>query len=53
MRYYELIYIVNSNVERKKIDQVMKDISSRLENTNSKIIAGDRTIGKYSFDIKT
>ena len=28
MRYYELIYIVNSNVERKKIDQVMKDISS-------------------------
>ena len=38
MRYYELIYIVNSNVERKRIDQVMKDISSRLENTDSKII---------------
>ena len=38
MRYYELIYIVNSNVERKKIDQVMKDIGSRLENTDSKII---------------
>ena len=38
MRYYELIYIVNSNVERKKTDQVMKDISSRLENTESKII---------------
>ena len=38
MRYYELIYIVNSNVERKKIDQVMKDISSRLESTESKII---------------
>ena len=38
MRYYELIYIVNSNVERKKIDQVMKDISSRLEKTKSKII---------------
>ena len=38
MRYYELIYIVNSNVERKKIDQIMKDISSRLENTDSKII---------------
>ena len=38
MRYYELIYIVNSNIERKKIDQVMKDISSRLENTESKII---------------
>ena len=38
MRYYELIYIVNSNVERNKIDQVMKDISSRLEKTESKII---------------
>ena len=38
MRYYELIYIVNSNVERKKIDQVMKDISNRLENTEAKII---------------
>ena len=38
MRYYELIYIVNSNVERKKIDQVMKEISSKLENTESKII---------------
>ncbi len=38
MRYYELIYILNSNVERKKIDKVMKDISSRLEKTESKII---------------
>ena len=38
MRYYELIYIVNSNIERKKIDQVMKDIESRLEGTGSKII---------------
>ena len=38
MRYYELIYILNSNVERKKIDQVMKDIGSRLEKTDSKII---------------
>ena len=38
MRYYELIYIVNSNVELKKINQVMKDISSRLEKTESKII---------------
>tara|TARA_Y100000591_G_scaffold109190_1_gene92862 strand:+ start:44 stop:460 length:417 start_codon:yes stop_codon:yes gene_type:complete len=33
-----MIYIINSNVERNKIDQVMKDISSRLENTESKII---------------
>ena len=38
MRYYELIYIVNSNMERKKVDQVMKDIGSRLENTDAKII---------------
>ena len=38
MRYYELIYIINSNVERKKVDQVMKDIGARLESTNSKLI---------------
>ena len=38
MRYYELIYIVNSNVERKKVDQVMKDIEVRLESTGSKLI---------------
>ena len=38
MRYYELIYIVNSNVERNKVDQVMKDIGGRLESTGSKII---------------
>ena len=38
MRYYELIYIVNSNAERKKVDQVMKDIGGRLESTGSKLI---------------
>tara|TARA_B100000927_G_scaffold263266_1_gene234647 strand:- start:470 stop:895 length:426 start_codon:yes stop_codon:yes gene_type:complete len=38
MRYYELIYILNSNIERKKADQIMNDIGSRLENTDSKII---------------
>ena len=38
MRYYELIYIVNSNVERKKLDQVMKDIGGRLESAGSKLI---------------
>tara|TARA_S200000501_G_C20387655_1_gene553488 strand:+ start:51 stop:512 length:462 start_codon:yes stop_codon:yes gene_type:complete len=38
MRYYELIYIVNSNVERKKVDEVMKDISKRLEKAGSKLI---------------
>ena len=38
MRYYELIYIINSNVERKKVNQVMKDIGQRLEKTGSKLI---------------
>ena len=38
MRYYELIYIINSNVERKKVDQVMKDIGERLETAGSKLI---------------
>ena len=38
MRYYELIYIVNSNIERKKVDQVMVDISSKLEGAGSKLI---------------
>ena len=38
MRYYELIYIVNSNIERKKVDQVMKDIGGRLEKAGSKLI---------------
>ena len=38
MRYYELIYIVSSNAERKKVDQVMKDIEVRLESTGSKLI---------------
>ena len=38
MRYYELIYIVNSNLELKKIDQVMQDIGNKLEKTESKII---------------
>jgi len=38
MRYYELIYIINSNVERKKVDQVMKDIGKRLEKAGSKLI---------------
>ena len=38
MRYYELIYIVNSNVERKKVDGVMVDINSKLEGAGSKLI---------------
>jgi len=38
MRYYELIYIVNSNIERKKVDQVMKEIGERLESAGPKLI---------------
>ena len=38
MRYYELIYIVNSNIERKKVDEVMSDISSKLESAGTKLI---------------
>ena len=38
MRYYELIYIVSSSVERKKNDQAMKDIGKKIEETGSKII---------------
>ena len=38
MRYYELIYIVNSNIERKKVDEVMADISSKLEGAGTKLI---------------
>ena len=38
MNYYELLYIVNPNFERKKIDDVMKEIEDRLKKTKSKII---------------
>ena len=38
MNYYELFYIVNPNFERKKIDDAMKEIESRLNKTKSKII---------------
>ena len=38
MRYYELIYIVNSNVERKKVDQVMNEIGKKLDKAGSKLI---------------
>tara|TARA_Y100000748_G_C15442462_1_gene467746 strand:+ start:163 stop:573 length:411 start_codon:yes stop_codon:yes gene_type:complete len=38
MRYYELLYIVNSNFERKKIDEAMNEIDSKIKKTNSKII---------------
>jgi len=38
MRYYELLYIVNSNFEQKKIDEAMNEIDSRIKKTKSKII---------------
>ena len=38
MNYYELLYIVNPNSERKKIDDIMKEIENRLNKTKSKII---------------
>ena len=38
MNYYEILYIVNPNFERKKIDDAMKEIEDRLKKTKSKII---------------
>ena len=38
MRYYEILYIINPNFEKKKIDSAMKDINDRLKKTNSNII---------------
>ena len=38
MNYYEILYIVNPNFERRKIDDAMKEIESRLDKTKSKII---------------
>ena len=38
MNHYEILYIVNPNFERKKIDDAMKEIESRLNKTKSKII---------------
>ena len=38
MNYYEMLYIVNPNFERKKIDDAMKEIEDRLKKTKSKII---------------
>ena len=38
MKYYEMLYIVNPNFERKKIDDIKKEIEDRLNKTKSKII---------------
>ena len=38
MNYYEMLYIVNSNFERKKIDDTMREVEDRLSKTKSNII---------------
>ena len=38
MNYYELLYIINPNFERKKINDTMTEVESRLKKTKSKII---------------
>ena len=38
MKYYEMLYIVNPNFERKKIDDIIKEIDTRLNKAKSKII---------------
>ena len=38
MNYYEILYIVNPNFERKNIDDAMKEIEDRLKKTKSNII---------------
>ena len=35
MNYYEILYIVNPNFERKKIDDAMKEIEDKLKKTKS------------------
>ena len=38
MNYYEMLYIINPNFERKKIDDIMKEIENRLNKTKSQKI---------------
>tara|TARA_B100000287_G_scaffold88290_1_gene80816 strand:- start:2608 stop:3006 length:399 start_codon:yes stop_codon:yes gene_type:complete len=38
MNYYEILYIIDPNFERKKIDDTMKEVESRLKKTKSTII---------------
>ena len=38
MNFYEILYIVNPNFEKNKIDDAMKEIEDRLKKTKSKII---------------
>ena len=38
MRFYETLYIVDSNLENKVLEKAMADIGSELNKTNAKII---------------
>ena len=38
MRYYEIIYIVNPNLENEVLDRTMVEIGKELEKTKSKLI---------------
>ena len=38
MRYYEIIYIVNPNLENEVLDKTMVEIGKELEKTKSKLI---------------
>ena len=38
MRYYEILYIINPNFEKDKINNTMAEVTRKLEETNSKII---------------
>ena len=38
MRYYEILYIINPNFEKDKINNTMAEVTRKLEETKSKII---------------
>lgn len=38
MRYYEILYIINPNFEQGKIDEIITEVSGKLEKTKSTII---------------
>ena len=38
MRYYEILYIINPNFEKDKINSTIVEVTRKLEETKSKII---------------
>ena len=38
MRYYEIIYIVNPNLDNEVLDKTMVEIGKELDKTKSKLI---------------